>query len=257
MRLKQIFIAAFVSMPVWAQHGSTTAVNPYTSPEHEASGAKVFRSRCAGCHGRDGAGTGAGPNLASGTFAHGGSDEALFRTISKGVPGTTMPAFSLSGLEVWELVTRIRAFGIARGALQIKGDVRSGAAIFRANCSHCHAVEGEGGLTGPDLTAIGSRRSNAQIRESLNDPDAEVASQYWSIMATTSTGETIRGTRLNEDTFSIQIRDEEGRLVSLSKQNLERFEVIRRSPMPSFAGKLSDTQMNDVIAWLISLGRPR
>jgi mono/diheme cytochrome c family protein len=34
-------------------------------------------------------------------------------------------------------------------------------------------------------------------------------------------------------------------------------EVIRRSPMPSFAGKLSDTQMHDVVAWLISLGRPQ
>jgi mono/diheme cytochrome c family protein len=27
----------------------------------------------------------------------------------------------------------------------------------------------------------------------------------------------------------------------------------RRSPMPSFAGKLSDGQMDDVIAWLTSL----
>ena len=68
--------AALFSLPALAQHGSTTVVNPYTSPEYEQAGRKLFRSQCAGCHGPDGAGTGAGPNLASGTLVHGGSDEA-------------------------------------------------------------------------------------------------------------------------------------------------------------------------------------
>ena len=246
-------LIVFFCVPLLAQHGSTTAVNPYTTCDHEQAGATLFRSQCAGCHGPDGTGTGAGPNLAAGTFVHGGSDEALFRTISKGVPGTSMPAFSFTGLQVWELVTSIRALGIAQGATQTKGDARSGATIFRANCSRCHAAAGEGGLSGPDLTAIGARRSSAELRESLTDPDAEVASAYWSVVATTSTGRTVRGVRLNEDTFSIQIRDEQGRLSSLLKRDLKHVELIRRSPMPSFAGKLSDAQMDDVIAWLISL----
>jgi cytochrome c oxidase cbb3-type subunit 3 len=246
---------ALLSLPGLAQHGSTAAVNPYTSQDHEQAGAKLFRSQCAGCHGPDGAGTGAGPDLASGTFTNGGSDETLFRTISKGVPGTSMPAFSFSGLQIWELVTHVRALGIAHGASHLKGDPQAGAAIFRANCSRCHAAAGDGGLSGPDLTTIGSRRSYAELRESLTDPDADVASAYWSVVATTSTGRTVRGIRLNEDTFSLQIRDENGRLLSLLKRNLKDVELIRRSPMPSFAGKLSDAQMDDVIAWLISLGR--
>ena len=60
--------------------------------------------------------------------------------------------------------------------------------------------------------------------------------------------------RLNEDTFSIQIRDDEGRLQSLLKRDLKDVELIRRSPMPSFKGKLSDAQIDDVIAWLVSMG---
>jgi cytochrome c oxidase cbb3-type subunit 3 len=255
--MRLVTAIAFVSLPILAQHGSITVVNPYTGPEHERAGAKLFRSQCAGCHGPDGAGTGAGPSLTSSAFKHGGSDEALFRTISKGLRGTSMPAFSFSGLEIWELVTHIRAAAIVRGASQMKGDVRSGAAVFRANCSGCHAAAGEGGLTGPDLTDIGAWRSYAELRESLSDPDAEVASPYWSVLATTSAGRTIRGIRLNEDTFSVQIRDEDGHLLSLLKRDLKNMEVIRRSPMPSFAGKLSDTQMHDVVAWLISLGRPQ
>jgi cytochrome c oxidase cbb3-type subunit 3 len=255
MRLKGALAVALLSLPVMAQHGSTTVVNPYTSREHEQAGARLFRSQCAGCHGPDGAGTGAGPNLVSGTLVHGGSDEALFGSISKGLPGSSMPAFSFSGLQIWELVTHIRALEIARGASQTRGDPQAGAAIFGANCSRCHRAGGEGGLSGPDLSAIGARRSYAELRESLIQPDAQVASEYWSVVATTSTGQTVRGTRLNEDTFSLQIRDERGRLLSLLKQNLKDVELIRRSPMPSFAGKLSDTQMDDVIAWLIGLGR--
>jgi putative heme-binding domain-containing protein len=253
--LKGTGVIVLFSLPVLAQHGSTTVVNPYNSPEHGQAGAKLFRAQCAGCHGPDGAGTGAGASLTSGTFVHGGSDEALFRTISKGVPGTTMPAFSFSGLQIWELVTHVRALEIARGASQTKGDPQAGAAIFHANCVRCHVAGGEGGLTGPDLTTIGARRSNAELHEAISDPDSEVGSEYWSVAATTSTGRKVRGVRLNEDTFSFQIREENGRLLSLLKRDLKDVEVNRRSPMPSFKGKLSETQMDDVIAWLVNLGR--
>jgi putative heme-binding domain-containing protein len=253
--LRETCAIVFFTLPVLAQHGSTTVVNPYTTREHQQAGAMLFRAQCAGCHGPDGTGTGAGPSLASGTFVHGGSDEALFRTISKGVPGTTMPAFSFSGLQTWELVTHVRALGIAHGATQIKGDPQAGAAIFRANCTRCHTAAGEGGLSGPDLTTIGARRSSAELHESISDPDAQVASEYWSVVVTTSTGRTVRGVRLNEDTFSFQIREENGHLLSLPKRDLKNVELIRRSPMPSFKGKLSNAQMDDVIAWLISLGR--
>src|ERR1017187_7793812 len=107
-------------------------------------------------------------------WKHGGSDEALFGTISKGLPGTSMPAFAFSGLQIWELVTHIRALGIEHGASESKGDAVAGAAIFRASCSRCHRAAGEGGMSGPELTAIGARRSYAELRESIANPDAEV-----------------------------------------------------------------------------------
>jgi len=248
-------IFAACAWPALAQHGSSTVVNPYTSPLDEQAGARLFRAQCAGCHGRDGTGTGTGPNLVSGTLVHGHTDEAIFTSISKGYPGTAMPAFAFSGLQTWQLVTHLRALEIARGATQAKGDPQAGAAIFRTNCSGCHRANGEGGLTGPDLGAIVRRLSAAEIRESIANPDAVVPSDYWSVTATTSTGATVRGIRLNEDTFSLQLRDEKGRLVSLLKRDLKNYELIRRSPMPSFANKLTATQVDNVIAWLISLGR--
>jgi cytochrome c oxidase cbb3-type subunit 3 len=244
---------AFLALPVLAQHGSTTVVNPYTGREHERAGAALFRSQCAGCHGLEGGGTGAGPNLASGAFSHGSSDEALFRTISKGIAGTSMPGFSFSGLQIWQLVTHLRALAIAHGVAHTTGDPRSGAAAFRANCSRCHFAGGEGGLTGPELTDIANRKSHRELRDSILNPDAAVASTYWTVAAVTSDGKTVRGTRLNEDTFSLQLRDADGRLVSVAKHGLKNFDLIRRSPMPSFKGSLSDAQVEDIIAWLVSL----
>src|SRR5882757_5454959 len=133
MHRREFAAMIFLCLPVAAQHGSTTVVNPYTDPEHAEAGAKLYRAQCAGCHGLDGAGTGAGPSLTSGTFQRGGSDEELFRTISKGVPVTAMPAFSFNGLQVWQLVTHVRAIGIVHGATQVKGDAAAGAVLFRAN----------------------------------------------------------------------------------------------------------------------------
>lgn len=253
MRVTGIAIAMLFGSPMLAQHGSTTAVNPYTSPEHAKLGAALYRSQCAGCHGLDGAGAGAGPSLTSGTFQRGGSDEELFRTISKGVPGTAMPAFSFSGLQIWQLVTHLRAIGIVRGAAQFKGDAAAGARLFLANCSGCHAIRGEGGLIGPDLTSVGLRRSYAELLKSVTDPDAEVPSQYWSVTVKTATGQNLRGIRLNEDTHSLQLRDEKGRLVSLLKRNITTMELIRRSPMPSFQDKLPEAQIANIFAYLISV----
>jgi cytochrome c oxidase cbb3-type subunit III len=242
-----------VCLPVAAQHGSTTATNPYTGPEHVEAGAKLYRSQCAGCHGPNGSGTGAGPSLTSGMFKHGGSDEGLFRTVSKGLPGTSMPGFSFSGLQIWQLVTQVRALGIVHGVSPSRGDPKSGAGLFKANCSNCHAVAGDGGRSGPDLTGVASRRSYTDLRTAMLEPDAEVESEFWSVAVRTTAGQTVRGIRLNEDTSSIQIRTDQGRLVSLLKHEVAGMDLNRRSPMPSFKEKLSEAQMQDVIAYLMGL----
>jgi hypothetical protein len=69
----------------------------------------------------------------------------------------------------------------------------------------------------------------------------------------TRDGRTIRGRRLNEDTFTIQLIDENERLLSLAKSEIREFEAGAASPMPSFAGKLSGEEIADLLAYLVSL----
>lgn len=244
-------IAMILAIPSQAQHGSSTVVNPYTSREDAVAGATVFKGRCAGCHGPDGAGTGAGPSLQARAFKHGNTDEALFQTISKGVPGTAMPAFSLGGLQTWQVITHLRTLSVARKTSKLPGNAEAGAKLFRAKCSGCHTVGTEGGLIGPDLTDIGEHRSEAEIREALLRPDASVSNDYWSVKVRTNAGQTLQGTRLNEDTHSVQMRDGKGRLISVLRRDVKEMDVVRKSPMPSFEGKLSTAEMDDLLAFLI------
>lgn len=58
-----------------------------------AQGLAVFTARCASCHGDRGQGL-IGPNLTDLNQLHGASRMDLFTTVSKGVPGTAMLAWS-------------------------------------------------------------------------------------------------------------------------------------------------------------------
>lgn len=234
-------------------HGSITG-NPFSTPEDQAAGALSFKSACAACHGLEGAGGSNGPSLTTGTFKHGGSDEALFRTITKGVPDTPMVAFPLNGREVWQLIAFVRSLNIGKGAEQAKGNPAKGEQIFAANgCATCHTAGKAGGFTGPDLSEIGSRRSLAHLESSIVDPNADVSPDYWSLRARTKSGQTVTGIRMNEDMDSFQIREASGRLRSLWKTELASYEIIHTSPMPSFKGKLQPAELDDLVAYLASL----
>jgi mono/diheme cytochrome c family protein len=52
---------------------------------------------------------------------------------------------------------------------------------------------------------------------------------------------------------SFQIREASGRLRSLLKTDLASYEIVRASGMPSFKGKLSPGDLEDLIAYLASL----
>ena len=51
----------------------------------------------------------------------------------------------------------------------------------------------------------------------------------------------------------MQLIDEKERLVSLDKADIQEFEVGKTSPMPSATKTLSNDELADVIAYLLSL----
>jgi putative heme-binding domain-containing protein len=224
--------------------------------EDVAAGGRLYASHCAECHGAAGEG-GRGPKLTAGVFYHGSSDEALFQNIQRGIPGTEMPGTYHEGRQIRQLAAYVRSLSARRTAEGAKGDAQRGAALYRqSGCGACHSVQGEGGRLGPELTYIGSARSAAHLRRSIVEPAAEVAQAWWPVEVETNDGATHRGYLLSEDSFHLRLIDEREALRSVERATIRRFTVGKgKTLMPSYAGKLSDTEMEDLLAWLSGLRR--
>jgi putative heme-binding domain-containing protein len=227
----------------------------------------LFQTHCAPCHGPKGDG-GRGSNLAVRNLPRAADDAALSAIITLGIPGTQMPGTRMTADENRLLVAYVRSLGRSQAA-QVPGDTANGERLFwsKGNCGQCHTVGPRGGHTGPDLTEIGTRRSPAHLRTSLLEPEAEVPEtfavyrrfifmpdNFLQVRVVTRDGRQITGERLNEDTFTIQVRDYSGRLHSFVKDELrELHKDWGKSPMPAYGGVFSEAELQKVIAYLVSL----
>jgi cytochrome c oxidase cbb3-type subunit III len=220
-----------------------------------ARGEKLFQVHCARCHGPKGEGS-RGPTLIRPRLLHAPDDAALIAVIDDGIRGTEMPgAEAMSHHEILQTAAFVRSLGKVSQQL-VPGDPGRGAEIFRTKgyCGACHSIAGEGGVPGPDLTSIGEARSAAYLRESLVDPQAAVPEGYVRLTVVPRVGPSVTGMRVNEDSFSIQVRDDSGRSYSFWKSDIARVDKPQnKSPMPSFRGQLSDPELTDLVAYLASL----
>jgi len=218
-------------------------------------GEKLFQVHCSLCHGPKGEGA-RGPMLTRAKLSRAPDDGALLKILEDGIRGTEMPgANALSDRELRQTAAYVRSLG--KVALKpVPGDVVRGAEIYRgkAGCAGCHSVRGDGGVAGPDLSSIGESRSAAFLRESIVNPGAAVPEGYLLVTVVPNSGPRVTGMRVNEDSFSIQLRDAAGRSYSFWKKDLAEIERERgKSPMPSYRGQLADAELTDLVAYLASL----
>jgi putative heme-binding domain-containing protein len=120
-------------------------------------------------------------------------------------------------------------------------------------CLSCHRVDETGSYVGPDLSAIGARRSGNQIRASLVSPNKDVSPENREVQLTTNDGKAVRGRLLRHDGFSVQLIDSNSQLRSFQKANLRKFVIVTTNPMMSYANQLSSQDLTDLIGYLRSL----
>jgi putative heme-binding domain-containing protein len=231
----------------------TVEKNPFDTPADRAWGKKLFAGRCAGCHGPLGDG-GKGANLGVPHLPRAGDDRALYRVIRYGLPETEMPATLLAPKEVWQVAAFVRTLGQVKRE-KAKGDQMNGKALVRGKggCLQCHSLGTEGGHVGPPLAEIGARRSATHLRDKLLSPEANLPEDYRLVEVTTGSGQKISGVRLNEDTWTIQMRDFSHKLHSFEKKDLSGLKVERRTMMPSYRERLTAREVDDVVAYLSGL----
>ena len=235
--------------------GTETKVKLPNSRTDLLRGEKLFHVHCALCHGLQGEG-GRGPMLTRAKLSRAPDDAALVKVLEDGIRGTEMPgAGAMSEREIRQTAAYVRSLG--KVALKpVPGDAARGAEIYRGkgNCASCHSIQGEGGVAGPALSGIGESRSAAYLRESIVNPGAAVPEGYLLVTVVPNSGQRVTGVRVNEDSFSIQIRDSAGRSYSFWKKDVAEVDRQRgKSPMPSYQGQLADAELTDLVAYLASL----
>jgi putative heme-binding domain-containing protein len=248
-------VLLLLALPLLAQHGRylSDSKNPAIGdPNAIAAGATLFAGSCAGCHGPDGSG-GRGPNLVRRAVWHPLGDEAIFQVIRKGVRGTDMPPTNLTDEQTWSLVAFIHALTGPASEQKLPGDPAAGKQVYaKAGCSDCHAILGQGGRLGPDLTNVGGSHPLAVIKESVLDPSKDLF--YLGNEAATATlkdGRVIEGVARNRDNYSLQIVDRKGALHLIKMSDVKTLALSEKSPMPGDYGKrLSKQEIQDLLAFL-------
>jgi cytochrome c oxidase cbb3-type subunit III len=252
-----------ITILVWCASGAAAQRPAQDHPGQYSAidietGSRLYAGQCSLCHGATGDAV-AGADLRRGQFRRSVSDEDIARVITMGLPDAGMPGFKLQPSEIDGLIAFIRAgFDVGGTAVRV-GHVGRGQAVFegKGGCAACHRVNGSGPRVAPDLSEIGAMRTPSALQRSLVDPTTAMLPINRPVRAVTRDGRTIRGRRLNEDTFTVQLIDEQERLVSLAKADLREYELAKVSPMPSVAGKLSADEQADLVAYLLSLKGPR
>jgi putative heme-binding domain-containing protein len=170
------------------------------------------------------------------------------------------------GTAVWRSASKVLSAGLAltlplvaqSDPARTTGNAGAGKVIFdgKGGCGACHSIGDRGASLGPDLGAIGIRRSVKSLRLALVDPDAEIDKEYFTIVVETKRGQIVRGLALNEDDLSIQVRDIDGNPRSFLKDDLKSARREQRSLMPSYASRLSGMEIDDLVTYLRTLRGP-
>ncbi len=182
------------------------------SPELLALGQRVYDKECAACHGVDGRGSGdaayllypkprdfvtAKYRLVS-TWERVPTDDDLFRTISRGMPGSAMPSWGhLSEETRWGLVHYVKSFAatplVVTAATDAKAEGQSGTGVIRVPpappftvearqlaleryadaCASCHGKTGRGDGTEEQKDDLGypTRPRDLAVGVFKGDPD--------------------------------------------------------------------------------------
>jgi cytochrome c oxidase cbb3-type subunit 3 len=241
-----------------------TPIVSKTSPADIANGKNLYEAACSRCHGLDGGGSD-GPSLQGVPDRLG--DQALGDIIRGGIPGTGMNGVgSLSAEETGQVIGYIRGLGHTADAEVAKGDPMRGKSVYRSSgCATCHIINGEGGGVGPELSRVGAMRGPSYLRTTLLTPGAILPkeagamergrwTQFLYVHVVTKDGHSFEGTRVYEDSFSIELKDATGKFHSFQRLQLTKLEKVPgKSVMPSFKDTLSAMQLDDLVAYLASL----
>jgi len=251
-------ILTIASLPAFAQ---TRRAGP---------GETLFAAQCGFCHGRDATGGAGGPDLTDSELV--GQDrngEKIAPVIRAGRLDRGMPAFSLSNRDVKALVDyiHVRKTEVEKSAGRRRkvsvadlstGNADAGRIYFEGSggCAACHAPTG-------DLAGVASRYRGLALMQRFLYPNSSNATPLpageptkpspVSVTVTLPSGETVPGSLVFRDEFTIALKDAGGWIRSWPQTAVK---AIVRDPLEAHAAQLakySDDDVHNLLAYLQTL----
>jgi putative membrane-bound dehydrogenase-like protein len=134
------------------------------------------------------------------------------------------------------------------------GDIRRGQAVFNSQktaCVSCHAIGYVGGKIGPDLTRIGSIRTERDLLESVLFPSASLVRSYEPVSVTTKSGKVYNGLVRSESADEVVLTLGADQEVRLPRRSIDEMGPSKVSIMPAGLEKLlSQQELADLVAFL-------
>jgi cytochrome c oxidase cbb3-type subunit 3 len=237
---------------VWAQ-----APQPATYPAAVIeSGQALFLQDCAFCHGRDAGGGETGPDLTgSKLVAEDHNGDKISYVVRNGRPEKGMPRFALSDQDMAGIVAFIHnqkaKFEAHPGGrrrvddsdLQT-GNVEAGKQYFNGagGCSSCHSPTG-------DLKGVARRYRGLRLEERMLYPKDSKATAS----VTLSSGETVKGTLVYLDEFTIGVRDASGWYRAWPVKTVKYNVDAPAEAHVELLGKYTDDDIHNLMAYLQTL----
>jgi putative heme-binding domain-containing protein len=132
-------------------------------------------------------------------------------------------------------------------------DAERGKTLYRETaCVACHAINGQGGAVGPDLSLLSGRFGTREILESIVEPSKVISDQFATFQVTLNDGSAILGKLAGESPTMVQIQENlfaPSDVRAIARQDIRK---IEQSPISLMPPGLIDTCQPDEVADLVA-----
>lgn len=133
------------------------------------------------------------------------------------------------------------------------GNMAEGRNIFNYNsaaqCTRCHAIRGEGGNAGPNLTEIGRTLSREQLLQALIEPSARLAPGYGTVTLKLKDGQEVFGVLEEETETVLKLKTSDAEPLVIQVSRIASRENTPSS-MPLMGEVLSKREIRDLVEFL-------
>ncbi len=137
------------------------------------------------------------------------------------------------------------------------GDAEVGRQIFfndeQVYCLRCHMVEGVGGVVGPALDAIGSKKDRRYLLEAIVMPSANIAEGYDTVTLFLLDGRSVSGVLKGENEQQVKLITAEGKMLTIAKEDIDLRQKGQSAMPVDLLKHLPKPKLRDLVEYLASL----